>query len=90
MGEKKELIEVEECPFHLLAIIIDFINGTEMPEDISLPDAKTLLGMADLYLMEDLKDAVSPLIAKRLTNGNLFETFQLGLPTWEICLKLQG
>lgn len=78
VGEKKESIEVEECPFHVLAIIIDFIYGTEIPDDISLHDAKTLLGMADLYLMEDLKDAVSPLIAKRLTNSNLFETFQLG------------
>ena len=78
VGEKKKLIEVEECPFHLLTIIIDFIYGTEIPDDISLHDARTLLGMADLYLMEDLKDAVSPSIARRLTNGNLFEIFQLG------------
>ena len=78
VGEKKESIEVEECPFHVLAIIIDFIYGTEIPDDVSLHDAKTLLGMADLYLMEDLKDVVSPLIARQLTNGNLFETFQLG------------
>ena len=34
--------------------------------------------MADLYLMEDLKEAVSPSIASHLTEINLLETSQLG------------
>ena len=34
--------------------------------------------MADLYLMEDLKEAVSSSIGKRLNKDNLLETFQLG------------
>ena len=78
MGEKKKFIEVNECNHHVLATIIDYIYGTEIPDDLNLNDLKCLLGMADLYIMEDLKVAVSSSIGKRLTSLNLLEMLQLG------------
>ena len=37
----------------------------------------SLLAMADLYLMEDLKDAVGPLIAWQTTKDNILEISQM-------------
>ena len=51
MGEKKKFIEVNECNHHVLATIIDYIYGTEIPDDIDINDLQCLLGMADLYIM---------------------------------------
>ena len=78
VGEKKKFIEVTECNHNVLATIIDYIYGTEIPDDLNLNDLKCLLGMADLYIMEDLKVAVSSSIGKRLTSLNLLEMLQLG------------
>ena len=78
VGGKKNFIEVKECSHRVLSIIIDFIYGTKIPDDLSLDHLKSLLGMADLYLMEDLKEAISSSIGKKLTTKNLLEMFQLG------------
>ena len=56
---------MDECSPRVLATAVDFIYGIEIPEDFSSEDAKSLLAMADLYLMEDLKDAVGSLIATK-------------------------
>ena len=57
---------------------MDFIYGIGIPEDYSFEGAKSLLAMADLYLMEDLKDAVGSLIASRHTSKqNILEVSEL-------------
>ena len=71
MGNNYKDLKVEECPPHILATVVDFIYGIRIPEDIGSEDAKSLLAMADLYLMEDLKDAVGQLI--RTTKDNILE-----------------
>ena len=58
---------MDECSPHVLATVVDFIYGIGIPEDCSKEDARSLLAMADLYLMDDLKDAVGSLIANKLT-----------------------
>ena len=72
------VIEVKECPHHVLSLVIDFIYGTEIPASISEEVAKSLLGMADLYLMEDLKESVSSIISKQLNMSNVLEMFLMG------------
>ena len=54
----------------VLATVVDFIYGMGIPEDCSKEDARSLLAMADLYLMDDLKDAVGSFIANKLTTPN--------------------
>ena len=58
---------MDECSPHVLATVVDFIYGIGIPEDCSKEDARSLLAMADLYLMDDLKDAVGSFIANKLT-----------------------
>ena len=59
---------MEECSPHVLATVVDFIYGLGIPGDCSKEDARSLLAMADLYLMDDLKEAVASLIATKQTN----------------------
>ena len=74
VGNNNKVLKVEECSPHILATTVDFIYGMRIPEELSSEDAKSLLAMADLYLMEDLKDAVGPLIFKKETNrDNILE-----------------
>ena len=64
---------MQECSPQVLATTLDFIYGISLPEDLSTADAQSLLIMADLYLMEDLKVALAPLLGKRLNEGNVLE-----------------
>ena len=77
VGENRKVLGVQECPPHVLATVIDFMYGIDIPEDISYDDAERVLAMADLYLMDDLKDAVAPHIGKQLSAGNILEKSQL-------------
>ena len=51
MGEKKGAQRQKSFP-----TAVDFMYGIDIPEDFK-GDLKSLLHLADLYLMEDLKDA---------------------------------
>ena len=73
MGERKNTIDVQECSHEVLCTIINFMYGIALPEVNSFEDLCTLLAMADLYLMEGLKDAVAPFLAKVLTMNNILE-----------------
>ena len=61
-----------------MATVVDFIYGIGIPEDYTFESARSLLAMADLYLMEDLKDAVGSLIASKQTRTqNILEIAEL-------------
>ena len=69
---------MDECSPHVLATVVDFIYGIGIPEDCSKEDARSLLAMADLYLMDDLKDAAGSLIGTKQTNKhNILEIYEL-------------
>ena len=66
-------LEVKECSPEVLSTTIKFIYGIGLPEDLSVEDAKDLLTIADLYLMEDLKEAVAPVLGGQLDKDNILE-----------------
>ena len=61
-----KVIEVKECPYHVLEAVINFMYGIDLPGPYTTADVESLLTMADLYLMEDLKDAVATHLAGHL------------------------
>ena len=73
MGDGKNTVEVKECSPHVLSTIIDFMYGIALPEDLALKDLCSLLAMSDLYLMTGLRDAVVPLLGKRLKVTNILQ-----------------
>ena len=76
MGDNSKTMEVNEFSCEVLSTAVDFMYGIEIPEDFS-DGLKSLLHMADQYLMEDLKDAVSFHIGKDLTKENIFDISNL-------------
>ena len=76
-GGWKRVITVEECSHLVLSAVIDFMYGINIPDDFIMEDMYSLLAMADLYLMECLKDAIAPLLSKQLKTDNILETSRM-------------
>ena len=73
---------MEECSPFVLARVIDFMYDIKLPAEFSYEDAKALLAMADLYMMEDLKDVAGSFIAdghltKNIGKANILEISQM-------------
>ena len=74
MGDNSKSIDVNEFSYEVLSIAVDFMYGIEIPESFNKSeDLKSLLHLADLYLMEDLKTAAGLLIAGGLNKDNVFD-----------------
>ena len=90
VGNQTRVIEVYECLPQVLAPTIDFMYGISIPKDFSNQDIESLLYMAHLYDMQDLKDAVAPQIGDQLSQKNILKTSKMAskynaLKLTEIC-----
>ena len=71
-------MEVREFSFAVLSTAVDFIYGIDIPESFNnSEDLKSLLYLSDLYLMDNLKAAVSSLMANELSEENILENIRL-------------
>ena len=78
VGDLNKVVKVEECTSFVLARVIDFMYDIKLSDELSYEDLKTVLAMADLYMMEDLKDVVGSIIAhKQTTKDNILEISQM-------------
>ena len=76
MGNNK--LEVTEFSYDVLNTAIDFMYGIEIPGTLNnIDDLKSLLHLADLLMMEDLKKAASLFMAKGLNIQNVVDLCQL-------------
>ena len=74
VGDLNNVVKVEECTSFVLAKVLDFMYDIKLPAELSYEDAKSLLAMADLYMMDDLKDVAGSFLADRhLANANILE-----------------
>ena len=75
LGDNSKTMDVKEFSFEVLSTAVDFMYGIEIPDDFNnSDDLKSLLHMADLFLMEGLKDAAGFRIGKDLNKENIFDT----------------
>ena len=78
IGDTASVFEVKDCPHNVLEAVIDFMYGIDLPGNtFSTPDMESLLLMADLYLMEDLKEDVASQMATRLNKENILDIYHL-------------
>ena len=57
-----------------LCIAVDFMYGIEIPEHLKKrEDLESPLHLADLYLLDDLKNAAGLLLAGGLNKENIFD-----------------
>ena len=78
VGDNSKSMEVNDFSFEVLSTAVDFMYGIEIPTDFNnSDDLKSLLHLADQYLMDLLKDAASFHIVKGLNKENIFDTSHL-------------
>ena len=78
VGDKTKIFEVKECPYHVLETVINFMYGIDLPDTLRCTrDTEYLLTMADVYLMEDLKDAVASHLTPLLNKDNILDIYHL-------------
>ena len=78
VGDTTKVFEVQECPHHVLETVVNFMYGIDLPDTFkTTQDVECLLTMADIYLMEDLKDAVASHMAPLLDKTNILEIYHL-------------
>ena len=71
VGPKKKVREVKECHPYVLETVVNFMYDVSIPDDFNLQDFESLLYMADLYHMADLKDAIGSLTCKHWNTNNI-------------------
>ena len=78
VGNNSKTMEVKEFSYEVLNKAIDFMYGIEIPATFNkADDLRSLLHLADIFLMEDLKGAASFLIAEGLNTQNVFDLSHL-------------
>jgi len=75
MGRKKEM-EVKDCSVEVLRVVVDFMYGVNIPENFT-KDVR-LLHLADLFLMDTLKEVAVAGLAKSITVENYISLGQAG------------
>jgi len=71
VGDAKSISEMDlgECSLEVLTCAVNFMYGIPIPEDFA--DTQGLLHQADLFMMEDLKNAIGLLIAETPSSNTL-------------------
>ena len=74
--EKKEnKMELKDCSTEALHVAVNFMYGINIPEDFK--EHGELLHLAELFMMDNLKEVIEELLAKAMTKLNYLEICQL-------------
>ena len=74
LEENEKKIELEECSVEALQVAVNFIYGINIPEDFK--EYGELLHLAELFMMDNLKEVVEERLSKALTKSNYLEIGQ--------------
>ena len=73
----RKVFVVIECPHNVLEAVINLMYGIDLSGTYSTANVESLLTMADLYLMDDLKDAVASHMTPHLDKDNIMDIYHL-------------
>ena len=75
MERKEKKMEVKDCSVEALKVTVNFMYGINIPEDFE--EHGELLHLADLFMLENLKEVVVEKLAKALSKSNYLEISQI-------------
>ena len=75
LEKKEKKMELKECSAEALHVAVNFMYGINIPEDFK--EHGELLHLAELFMMDNLKEVIEELLAKALTKSNYLEICQL-------------
>ena len=72
MEKKEKKMVLQDCSIEALNVAVNFMYGINVPEDFT--QYGDLLHLAELFMMENLKEVVVERLAKNLSKENYLET----------------
>ena len=72
MEKKEKKMVLQDCSIEALNVAVNFMYGMNVPEDFT--QYGDLLHLAELFMMENLKEVVVERLANNLSKGNYLET----------------
>jgi len=75
MEKKEKKMELKDCSAEALNVVVNFMYGINIPEDFT--QHGELLHLADLFMMDKLKEMVVKCLTKALTKANYLEICQI-------------
>jgi len=75
MEKKEKRMELKDCSAEALNVAVNFMYGINIPEDFTKHGE--LLHLADLFMMDKLKEVVVDRLKDALTKANYLETCQI-------------
>ena len=75
MEKKEKKMVLQDCSVEALNVAVNFMYGINVPEDFT--QCGDLLHLAELFMMENLKEVVVERLANNLSKGNYLETSKI-------------
>ena len=72
MEKKEKKMVLQNCSIEALNVAVNFMYGINVPEDFT--QYGDLLHLAELFMMENLKEVAAERLANNLSKGNYLET----------------
>ena len=75
LEKKEKKMELKDCSAEALHVAVNFMYGVNIPEDFK--EHAELLHLAELFMMDNLKEVVEERLAQALTKANFLEISQV-------------
>ena len=75
LEKKEKKMELKDCSAEALHVAVNFMYGINIPEDFK--EHGELLHLAELFMMDNLKEVIEERLEKALSKLNYLETSQL-------------
>ena len=75
LEKKEKRMELKECSVEALHVAVNFMYGINIPEDFK--EHGELLHLAELFMLDNLKEVIEERLAKSLTKLNYLEIGQM-------------
>ena len=75
LEKKEKKMELKDCSAEALHVAVNFMYGINIPEDFK--EHGELLHLAELFMLDNLKEVIEEQLAKALTKSNYLEISQM-------------
>ena len=75
LEKKEKKMDLKDCSVEALHVAVNFMYGINIPEDFK--EHAGLLHLAELFMMDNLKEVVEERLAQALTKANFLEISQV-------------
>lgn len=75
LEKKEKKMDIKECSVSVLHVAVNFMYGINIPEEFK--EYRDLIHLADLFMMDNLKEVIEERLEKALSKANYLEISQI-------------